>query len=60
MTTKLTSWEFTYQELAIELPVFDEKPLSVYVEEHAQNYPDFPASRYLNVDISCRELNSLD
>ena len=59
MTTQPQPWDFIYQELGIETPAFDEKPLSLYVEEHARNFPDFPALRYFSLDISYRELNSL-
>lgn len=51
-------WDFIYQELGVENPPFDEKPLSAYVEEHAQNIPDFPALKYFNKEISYQELNS--
>lgn len=51
-------WDFIYQELGVENPPLDEKPLSVYVEEHAQNIPDFPALKYFNKEISYQELNS--
>jgi len=59
MTEQAKPWEFIYQELGITNPPFDEKPLSVYVEEHAQNIPDFPALRYFTREISYKELNSL-
>jgi len=59
MTEQARPWEFVYDELGIINPPFDEKPLSVYVQEHAQNIPNFPAIRYFNRDISYSELDSL-
>lgn len=59
MTEPSRPWEFIYEEFGVANPPFDEKPLSVYVEEHAENIPDSSALRYFNRDISYRELNRL-
>ncbi len=59
MTEQTKLWEPIYQELGVTTPPFDEKPLSVYVEEHAKKFPDFPALRYFNKEISYSELNRL-
>lgn len=50
-------WEFVYQENGVENPPFDEKALSLYVEDHANTIPDFPAIRYFNLEINYKELN---
>jgi len=50
-------WEFVYEEHGVENPPLDEKALSLYVEDHANNIPDFPAIRYFNLEISYKELN---
>ena len=57
MTESARPWEFVYEEIGVETPPFDEQPLSVYVEEHARNIPDFPALRYFNLEISYKDLN---
>lgn len=59
MTEHTRPWEAIHQELGVTNPPYDEKPLSVYVEEHARNIPDFPALRYYHKEISYSELNRL-
>jgi len=52
-------WEFVYQEYGVTNPPLDEKALSLYVEDHARNIPDFPAIRYFNLEINYKELDLL-
>jgi len=59
MNKKTRPWDSIYQELGITEPPFDEKPLSVYVQEHALTIPDFPALRYLNKEITYKEIDTL-
>lgn len=57
MSESKKRWDFVYQENGVENPPLDEKALSLYVEDHANNIPDFPAIRYFNIEISYKELN---
>jgi len=57
MSEKRKLWDFVYDECGVENPPLDEKALSIYVEEHANTIPDFPAVRYFNLEISYQELN---
>jgi len=50
-------WQFIYDKYGVENPPLDEKALSLYVEDHASNIPDFPAIRYFDTQISYKELN---
>jgi long-chain acyl-CoA synthetase len=50
-------WDFVYQEFGVSNPPLDEKALSLYVEDHADKIPDFPAIRYFNLEINYKELN---
>jgi len=57
MSQNRKPWEFVYDECNVENPPLDEKALSIYVEDHARNIPDFPAIRYFDLEISYKELN---
>lgn len=59
MSEQSKPWEFIYRDAGVSVPPFDEKALSLYVEEHASNFPDFPALKFYSRDISYRELDQL-
>jgi long-chain acyl-CoA synthetase len=59
MTDSRKPWQFIYDELGIDNPPFDEKPLSVYVQEHAKNIPDFPALKYFDSEITFSQLDKM-
>ena len=50
-------WDFVYQEFGVKNPPLDETALSVYVETHAEQIPEFPAIRYFDLEISYQKLN---
>lgn len=52
-------WLTIHKELGVEPPVIDDTPLGVFIERYAQTIPDHGALRYLERDISYRELNEL-
>ena len=52
-------WLTIHRELGIEPPEFDDTPLGDLVDSHAESIPDADAIRYLDRDISYRELNEL-
>ncbi len=57
MSEQAKPWDFIYQEAGVSNPPFDERAMSEYVSEHANNIPDFPALRYFNLDISYQDLD---
>ena len=52
-------WLRIHEELGVEPPEFDPRPLGTYVEEYAQSIADHCALRYYEREISYRELNAL-
>ena len=52
-------WLKIHEELGVEPPEFDDRPLGVFVEEYAQSIADNCALRYHEREISYRELNEL-
>ncbi len=52
-------WQAIYDELGIEVPEIDDRPLGHFVEEHATARPDSVALQYFEREISYRELNEL-
>ena len=51
-------WQCVYDELGIEIPELDDKPLGSYVEDHAASIPDAIALRYFDRSIDFAELNA--
>ena len=51
-------WQIVYDELGVTEPVYEDTPLGVYVERHANSSPDLPAIQYLSKTISYSELDS--
>ena len=52
-------WLAIHEELGVELPETDDRPLGTFIELHAKCIPDSGALRYFERDISYRELNEL-
>ncbi|MYE85147.1 MAG: long-chain fatty acid--CoA ligase, partial [Gammaproteobacteria bacterium] len=52
-------WLAIHEELGVEPPEFDDRPLGAFVEDYAESIADNSALRYLERDISYRELNEL-
>ena len=52
-------WLAIHEELGVEPPEFDPRPLGRYVEDYAQSIADNCALRYYEREISYRELNEL-
>ena len=52
-------WLKIHQELGVEPPEFDDRPLGAYIEAHARSIPDNSALLYFERDISYREFNEL-
>ncbi len=52
-------WQAIYDELGIEVPEIDDRPLGHFVEEHATVRPDSVALQYFDREISYGELNEL-
>jgi long-chain acyl-CoA synthetase len=59
MSEQSKPWEFIYRDAGVSVPPFDEKALSLYVQEHAANIPEFPALKFYSRDISYQELDQL-
>lgn len=59
MTEQAKPWDFVYQQAGVSTPPFDEKALSLYVQEHAANIPEFPALKFYSRSISFAELDRL-
>ena len=52
-------WLRIHEELGVEPPEFDSRPIGAYVEGYAKSIPRNVALRYFERDISYRELNGL-
>ena len=52
-------WLKIHEELGVEPPEFDDRPLGTFVEDYAQSIADNCALRYFEREISYRELNEL-
>ena len=52
-------WLKIHEELGVEPPEFDDRPLGTFVEEYAQSIADNCAFRYYEREISYWELNEL-
>ena len=52
-------WLAIHEELGVEPPAFDDRPLGTFVEGYAESIADNSALRYFERDISYRELNEL-
>lgn len=52
-------WLKIHQELGVQPPNFDDRPLGTFIESYAESIPDNSALRYFERDISYRELNEL-
>ena len=52
-------WLKIHEELGVEPPVFDDRPLGTFVEEYAESIADNSAVRFHERDICYRELNEL-
>lgn len=52
-------WLAIHEELGVEPPEFDDRPLGTFVEDYAESLADNGALRYFERDISYRELNEL-
>ena len=52
-------WLNIHEELGVEPPEFDARPVGTFVEEYAQSIADNCALRYFEREISYRELNEL-
>ena len=52
-------WLKIHQELGIEAPDFDDRPLGTYVELYAESIPENTAIRFHDRDFSYAELNTL-
>ena len=52
-------WLTIHQELGVQPPEFDDRPLGTFVEAYAESIPDNTALRHFERDISYRELNEL-
>jgi long-chain acyl-CoA synthetase len=59
--TKFTTppWQAIYDELGVEVPGIDDRPLGHFVQEHATARPDSVALQYFDREVSYRELNEL-
>ena len=55
---KTKSWYKVYQELEIEIPEIDDRPLGEYIAEFSQQIPDHPALRYLTRVITYAQLET--
>jgi len=51
-------WLAFYEELGIQIPEFEDRPVGSYVEEHAKIRPDAPAVAYVETVLSYAELNA--
>ncbi|MDD9964516.1 MAG: class I adenylate-forming enzyme family protein [Gammaproteobacteria bacterium] len=52
-------WLAIHEELGVEPPAFDDRPLGTFVEGYAESIADNNALRYFGRDICYRELNEL-
>ncbi len=52
-------WLAIHEELGVEPPAFDNRPLGTFVEQYAETIGDQCALRYFEREISFRELNEL-
>lgn len=52
-------WLTIHEELGVQPPKFDDRPLGRFVEDYAESIADNSAVRYFERDISYRELNEL-
>ena len=52
-------WLKIHEELGVEPPEFDDRPLGTFVEDYAESIADNCALRYFEREISYRELNEL-
>lgn len=50
-------WLAIHEELGVQPPEFDDRPVGAYVELHAEAIPDNAALRYFDWEINYRELN---
>ena len=50
-------WLPIHEELGVELPETDNRPLGTYIEHYAETIPDNCALRFFDRDISYQELN---
>ena len=56
---KPAPWVQIHEELGIEAPDIDNRPLGKFIEHYAETIPDNDALRYFERGISYRELNEL-
>ena len=52
-------WLKVHEELGVQPPDFDDRPLGTFVEEYAESIADNSSIRYYDQDVSYRELNEL-
>lgn len=52
-------WLSIHEELGVEPPEFDDRPIGAFVELYAESIPDSSAIRFFERDITYRELNEL-
>ena len=52
-------WLKIHQELGVQPPEFDDRPLGHFVESYAASVPEHSALQYFERDIVYRELNEL-
>ena len=52
-------WLRIHEELGVQPPEFDDRPLGTFVEAYAESIPERSAVQYFDRDISFRELNEL-
>ena len=56
---KHAPWLAIHQELGIEAPEFDDRPLGTFIELYAESIGDCSAIRFFERDFSYRELNEM-
>ena len=50
-------WQPVYDELGINVPEFDDRPLGAFLEDHAAQRPEAAALQYFDREINYRELD---
>jgi len=51
-------WLAFYEQLGINAPEFEDRPIGSYIEEHASKRPEAPALAYFDTVLSYAELNT--
>lgn len=58
-TTVAEPWLKLYEELDIQIPEYNDRPLAAWIAEHAKNIPDNVGMRFYDLGITYREYDQL-